>query len=62
MQVLQSSGVPMQHFLTYFKQQCWKDATSFDILCTFDGTTDLPSSPSPADDLKVYEKACQTSQ
>ena len=61
-QVLQSSGVPTQHFLTYLKQQCRKDARSFDILCTFDGTTDLPSSPGPADYLKVYEKACQTLQ
>ena len=61
-QVLPTSGVPTQHFLTYLKQQCRKAARSFDILCTFDCTTDLPSSPGPADYLKVYEKACQTLQ
>ena len=62
MQVLKSSGIPTQHFFMYLEQQCRKDARSFNILCTFDGTTDLPSSPGPADYLKVYEKACQTLQ
>ena len=57
-QVLKSSGVPPKFWVAYLKQQCCKDARSYDLLCTYEQTRKVLSADAPSSEHEKFFNSC----